>query len=126
MAGIEQEIIEQIKAAGLRLRFDKVVVRLAAHMKAALADLVPEGEAVIFTVTAPIRVPGKTALALEKLARDGSPGGEINGNQVRLRRVTGLAPGTPKVLGFVHNPDSDAGLILALAEARLQNRAHLP
>jgi predicted phosphohydrolase len=125
---VEQDIAERIAAARLRLRFDKVVLRLVGRLKASLADMVPEGQAVIFTVTAPIKVPGRTAAALERLVRDGLPDGHtpdiihgtIHGNQVRLRRVTGLAAGRPKVVGFVHNPDPNADLILSLAEQRLR------
>jgi hypothetical protein len=43
----------------------------------------------------------------------------IHGNQVRLRRIAGVAADMPRVLGFVHHPESDASVILALAEARL-------
>jgi hypothetical protein len=43
----------------------------------------------------------------------------IHGNQVRLRRIAGVAADMPRALGFVHNPESDAGLILTLAETRL-------
>lgn len=127
---IEEEIVTRIAAAKLRLRFDKAVLRLVGRLKTSLADIVPEGQTVIFTVTAPIKAPGRTAAALERLARDGLPAGDaqdiihgtILGNQVRLWRVTGLAASMPRVLGFVHNPDSDANLILALAEQRLREK----
>ena len=123
---IEREIVERIKAARLELRFDKVVVRLVGGVKAALADVVPQGQAVVFTVTAPIRLPAKTAAALESLLRDCPPDGErrevLHGNPVRVRRLTGVPPHMPKTLGFVHNPSSDAGLILDIAAARLFER----
>jgi hypothetical protein len=120
---IEREIAERITAANIRLRSDKSVLRLVNGLKATLAEVVPEGQAVIFTVTAPIKRRAKTAAALESLVRGGLPSGEVRNtiqdNQVRLRRVTGLPAHMPKVIGFVHNPESDAGLILALAESRL-------
>lgn len=121
MPDVETEIIERIAAAKLRLRFDKVVARVVGRMKAGLSATVPDGEVILFTLTAPIRVPGNTEVEMEKLARDGSSGGEINGNQVSFRRVTGLKAGMPKVLGFVHNPESDGNLILNIAEARLRD-----
>ena len=128
-ATIEREITERIIATGLRLRFDKVVLRLIDGLKAALAEIVPEGQTVIFTLTAPIKFPAKTAAAIEGLVRDGLPDGEvrkaIHGNHVRLRRVAGVPAETPRVVGFVHNPESDAGLILALAEARLLGRGRV-
>jgi hypothetical protein len=127
IAAIEQEITEEIAAAGLRLRFDKVVVRLVNGLKIALAEVVPEDQAVIFTLTAPIKLPAKTAAAIEALVRDGPPAGEVRsticGNKIRLRRIAGVAGEMPRLIGFVHNPDSDAAVILALAEARLRGRA---
>lgn len=125
-AAIEQEITERITAASLRLRFDKVVLRLIDKVKAAVTDIVPEDQTVIFTLTAPIKRPAKTADAIEALVRDDLPDCEvrntIHGNGVRLRRVTGVPAEMPRVIGFVHNRDSDAGLILAIAEARLYGR----
>lgn len=119
---IERDIVLAIKAAKIRLRFDGVVLRLVGGRQAALANVVPDGEAVIFTITAPIRRPARTAEALDALVREDRPRDRrevVHGNQVRIRRLTDVPPGAPKVLGFVHNPASDADVILALAEARL-------
>jgi hypothetical protein len=121
---VEREIKERIVAAGLRLRFDKVVLRLIGSLKAALAEIVPEDQTVIFTLTAPIKLPAKTTTAIEGLVREGLPGSEVrivvHGNHVRLRRVSGVPAEMPRVIGFVHNPESDASLILGFAEARLR------
>ena len=123
---IEREIAERAAAAKLRLRFDKAVVRLVGRLKAALAGIVPEDQTIIFTVSAPIRLPAKTAAALESVVRGGLPGSElrsiVHGNQVQVRRVTGVPSAMPRVVGFVHNPESDAGLILDLARSRLLER----
>jgi hypothetical protein len=123
---IEREIVERIAAAKLRLRFDKVVLRLIGGLKAALAEVVPEDQTVIFTLTAPIKLPAKTAAAIEELVRNGLHDSEVgttlHGNQVRVRRVAGVPAEMPRVVGLVHNPESDASLILALAEARLLGR----
>jgi hypothetical protein len=43
----------------------------------------------------------------------------VHDNEVRTRRLRGVPERMPKVLGFVHNAESDAGAILALVEARL-------
>jgi hypothetical protein len=121
---IEREMAEHIAAAGISLRFDKSVRRLVNGLKDALAEIVPPGQALIFTVTAPIRRRAKTALALEKLVRGGLAGDNvqcmIEENLVRLRWVKQVPASMPKVVGFVHNPDSEAGLVLALAEWRLR------
>jgi hypothetical protein len=121
---VEREIIARLKAAKLRLRFDKVALRLVGGLKAALASTVPEGQTVVFTISAPIRLPGKTAIALEAMMRSAPPDAQrrdiVHGNEVRTRwLIRGVPKRMPKVMGFVHSVDSDASAILALAEARL-------
>ena len=111
-----------------RLRFDKVVLRLVGGLQAALGEVVPDGQAVMLTVTAPIRLPGKTAAALESkirncLARRSAKVGieeTIHGNQVRLRIVKGVSAKASKVIGFVHNPETDAEALLDLTQSLLQ------
>jgi hypothetical protein len=114
---VEREIIARIRAAKLRLRFDKVALRLVGGLKAALASAIPEGETVVFTISAPIRLPAKTAVAMDHLLRNALTDGErretIYGNEVRSRRLKGVPKRMPKVLGFVHNLESDADAILA-------------
>jgi hypothetical protein len=123
-SAIEREIIERIVAAKIRLRFDKAVLRLVSGLKAALAEVIPEEQTLIFTVTAPIRRRAKTAAALEALVRAGLPNGDVRStveeNDVRLRQVIDVPAHMPKVLGFVHTLESDAGLILALTESQLR------
>jgi hypothetical protein len=123
-SAIEREIIERIVAAKIRLRFDKAVLRLVSGLKAALAEVIPEGQTLIFTVTAPIRRRAKMAAALEALVRAGLPNGDVRStveeNDVRLRQVIDVPAHMPKVLGFVHTLESDAGLILALTESQLR------
>jgi hypothetical protein len=45
----------------------------------------------------------------------------IHGNQVRLRLARLPANSGPKLIGFVHNPDSDPGRLLDLAERWLRS-----
>jgi len=120
---IEREIIARAQAAKLRLRFDKVAVRVVERLKAALAGDVPEGHAVIFTISAPIGLPGRTALALENLIRSAPPVTErretIHDNDVQIRWLSGVPQQRPRAMGFVHSAASDAVMILDLAEARL-------
>jgi hypothetical protein len=109
--------------ARIRLRFDKVVVGLVGHLEKALSPLVPDKTSVLVTVTAPIRIAGKTAVALEEdakalLARGQAPlerRAKINGNRTRIRVVRSPSSVAPKVLGFVHNADTDPALLLDLA-----------
>jgi len=61
-------------------------------LQAALSAFVPDGEAIVVTVTAPIRLPAKTAAELEGKIRDGLArrpaqreiSDTICGNQVRF------------------------------------------
>jgi hypothetical protein len=120
---IEREIIARLRAAKLRLRFDKVALRLVGGLKVALARVVPDGRTVLFTITAPIRLPGKTASAPEHMVRSSPPDAErrevVHGNEVRIRGLRAVRKDMPKALGFVHSAESDAGAVLALAEAWL-------
>ncbi len=121
----EREIAERIASAGIRLRFDKVASRLIDGLKASVVQILPEDQSILFTVTAPIKHPAKTSAALQELLRD-LPDGEfrktINGNEVRARKVNLVLTGMPRVMGFVHYPESNAYLILDLAESNLSGR----
>ncbi len=123
---IELQIGERARAAKLKLRFDKVVRRLTGDLKATLAGVLPKGRSVVITVTAPIRHPAKTAETLENIVQDGLAHGElcktIYGNKVRVRPIDKVATNMPKVLAFVHNTESDASLILNIAESHLLQR----
>lgn len=112
----------QSDAAKPRLRFDKVATRLIERLQATLADAVPDGITVVLTITAPIRVPSQTAASLEEkigtLLRQGSPSRDakhtIHGNRVRIRHVRDQSRRAPRMMGFVHNPESDPLLLLNL------------
>jgi hypothetical protein len=112
-----------------RLRFDRTALRLVARLQAALAELVPDGQAVVLTATAPIRLPSRTAAALASKLRDGlaqrsapvEVGETMHGNQVRARLVKALSRSMPKVIGFVHNPDSDPEVLLRLTQTLLRH-----
>lgn len=140
-------------SAAPRLRFDKVALRWVARLQDALCAEVADGRAVMFTVTAPIRLPSKTAAELERVIRQGlarepsqaeigrsgirksrgrpsqaSSSGirhwalrdAICTNAIRVRFVEGVAERAAKLIGFVHNPESDPAPVLDLAEALLR------
>ena len=48
------------------LRFDRVAMRLIERLEANLAEVVPDGVTLLLTITAPIRLPSKTAAAVER------------------------------------------------------------
>ncbi len=118
----------QGNAAKPGLRFDKVATRLMERLRATLGETVPDGMTLLLTVTAPIRLASKTAASLEDkiqaLLGRRSPvrdeKGTIHGNRVQIRLVRGVSERAPKMIGFVHNPDSDPLLLLNMARDLLE------
>jgi hypothetical protein len=118
----------QGNAAKPGLRFDRVAIRLMERLRATLGKTVPDGMTVLLTVTAPIRLPAKTAAALEDkiptlLAR-ALPGRDekdtLHGNRVRIRILRNESERAPKLIGFVHDPDSDPLLLLNMTRELLE------
>ncbi len=111
------------------LRFDKVAVRLIAALQDALRDDVPNGMTLLFTVTAPILVPGKTAAELANRVRDwlksrNAPAATrytIERNAIRVRLVNGRGKRESNVRGFVHNPDVDVAALFDEAQEMIQS-----
>jgi hypothetical protein len=105
-----------------RLRFDRVALGSIARLRASLQPWVPDRSTIVVTMTAPIRLPSKTTAAIEQkaralLAKRGAPAGVramIHGNAVQVRILPGGTSRTSKVIGFVHNPDSDPRVLLEL------------
>ena len=118
----------QSNAAKPRLRFDKVATRLIERLQASLGETVPDGMTALLTITAPIRLPSKTAAALEgkiqTLLGRGSPGRDekdtISGNRVQIRLLRGESERAPRVIGLVHNSDSDPLLLLNMTRELLE------
>jgi hypothetical protein len=110
------------------LRFDRVATRLIEGLQAILGEAVPDGMTVLLTITAPIRLPSKTAAALEGkiqtlLGRESPSRDEkttIHGNRVQIRVLMGASERAPKMIGFVHNSDSDPLLILNMTRELLE------
>ena len=107
--------IDQGNVAKPRLRFDKVATKLIERLQATLDETVPDGMTVLLTITAPIRLPSKTAAALDGktltlLGRESQTRDEkitIHGNRVQIRVLRGAFERAPKMIGFVHNPDTE-------------------
>jgi hypothetical protein len=129
VAAIKQGVAKKGSRAKTRLRFDRVALRFVGDLQTALSQLVPDGQTVVLAVTAPIRQHTKTAVALESRIQDGlarrSARMEIKdticGNGVRVRLVKGVSHRMPKVIGFVHNPDPDADVLLDLTQSLLRH-----
>lgn len=126
ITSIKRRMIKWDDLAKPRLRFDKVVLRLIGRLQSGLHQAVPDGKTLIVTVTAPIRLPGKTADTLEDKIRSSlvhrsgrlELNDTVHGNQVRVRLAKSFR-GTSKVIGFVHNPDSDPGVLLGVTDLLL-------
>jgi hypothetical protein len=114
------------------LRFDKVAVRLVEHLRATLHDLVPDGMTVLLTITAPIRLASKSVVAMEDKARVLlAPRSEykrperleakstIHGNRIRIRVEKTAARPASKVIGFVHNPETDPRVLFDMTHSLL-------
>ncbi|MCC6501061.1 MAG: hypothetical protein IT313_12415 [Anaerolineales bacterium] len=111
-----------------RLRFDKIATWFIKHMQTVLAESVPDGVTVALTITAPIRLASKTAAELEDkirtFLRRGSTGQDknvaINGNRIRFLCLPNEAVPAAKVIGFVHNPESDSRLLFNMTQEMLE------
>ena len=138
---LKQRGTSHVNAAKPRLRFDKVVTRLMDRLRATLGEIVPDGMTVVLTVTAPVRLASKTAASLEDKIRTligrRSAGRDekdmIHGNRVQIRLLRHRSERAPKVIGFVHNSDSDplvllnmTGDLLELLSAETGRRASRP
>jgi hypothetical protein len=111
-----------------RLRFDRVVVGLLGRLRAALTERVPPGATAVVTITAPIRLASRTAAMLEEMIGAllrGRSGRRplrktVNGNQIRIQIMRRGGTSTSPLAGFVHNRDSDPGVLFDLTHALLR------
>lgn len=125
---LKQRDASQGKIARPRLRFDKVATRVLQRLRAACGEIVADGMTVLVTITAPIRLASKTADALEErikaLLQRGTKGRSetetAHGNRVQIRVVRDGSRRAPKLIGFVHNPESDSTLLLNMTSAWLE------
>jgi len=129
MENIDRQIAEEIAAANglsvtkLGLRFDKVVVRLLGGLRACVEHANPGDKTVFMTITAPIKLPGKTQNELDVIVRDsldrrthiGDRQMTIFKNAVRLRILESHSKRKHKFVGMVHNPGTDPIMLLDLA-----------
>jgi hypothetical protein len=120
VVALKRRAIGQANSSKLRLRFDRVATRVIERLNADLGETVPKGMTVVLTITAPIRLPSKTIAALGDkittlLGRRSPPRDEkhmIHGNHVRIRLLRHKSGRAPRMIGFVHNHDSDPFLLL--------------
>lgn len=109
------------------LRFDRVALGLIARLRAVLHEAVPVHETVLVTVTAPIRLPAKTAAAMAERIRSlvatrAAPArlaDRIHGNDIQAQILKGGTSRTSRLIGFVHNPDSDPTILIEVTRSLL-------
>lgn len=135
MTNADVEIVDRIlKANGLRasklgLRFDRVALSVLGELRAFVETSAPAEVSVLFTLTAPIRLPAKTADEVKRQIGDlvsrGAPREDasmvVHGNAVRLRLVASAS--SHRFVGFVHNPASPSDRLLDLAQQWLRGQA---
>jgi hypothetical protein len=128
IAALKLRVAGENHTAKPGLRFDKVATRLIKGLRAALGESVPDGTTVLLTVTAPIRLPSKTATSLEnkiqmllgRRSPDRDEKDTIHGNRVQIRVLRDGSERAPKLIGFVHNSDSDPLLLLNVTREFLE------
>lgn len=111
-----------------RLRFDKVATRLMEGLRATLGETLPDGMTVVLTITAPIRLASKTVAALEekiptlagRRSEERDQKDTIHGNGVRIRLLKKGSERAPRLIGFVHNPETDPLHLLNMARELLE------
>ena len=115
-----RDLAEMAARAGLRLRSDRVAVRVIAALQGRLAEIIPEQRSVLFAITAPIRKPAKTIVALDLLERGRSSDADVHhtadGNRIVSRRLRGVSVRLPEVLGVVHAAAIDPSDVLDVVE----------
>ncbi|MBV9148967.1 MAG: hypothetical protein JO024_03815 [Candidatus Eremiobacteraeota bacterium] len=124
---INQRLLERLRLAKRGLRFDQVALRFIERLQNALEEAVPAGKTLIVIVTAPIRMPAKTAAAVEERISNFLAQGPkrrdfrdtINENEVWARLAPGVVRGQSRVMAFVQNPDADSDALLSATQALL-------
>jgi hypothetical protein len=112
-----------LSLSALSLRFDRVAIRLLENIRVAIEQKIEEEITVIMTITAPIKLPAKTASQLIEKIKNflefGIPPKDssitIFQNKVQLRFVKSSKKESSKFIGLVHNPDIKPQLLLDLA-----------
>jgi hypothetical protein len=132
IAGTKPQMKEGL--AAVRLRFDRVAMRFVSNVQSALHEVVPDGNTLLFTITAPIRLASKTATALEDRVCRSLAGrtaridfaATIHGNQLRVRHLRSCVQGAPKVIGFVHNPETDPEILFDVTQSLFHSDGSKP
>ena len=134
MAVLRHRSVAQPNPAKFGLRFDRVATKVIEGVKANLGETVPKGMTVVLTITAPILLPSKTITALQdkiklflrQKSRVRDDKHTVYGNRIRIRLLRDKSGRAPKMIGFVHNPDSDSLLLINMTREFLERISTLP
>jgi len=130
----ESQVSRGSRTSAPRLRFDRVALRLLERLRQAVPAGAPDGATVIATITAPIRLPSRTAATLEEsirvlLAKRSARrrlSATVHGNQAQIAILRGGRNSPPRLIGFVHNRDSDPRVLFDLTRSLLRSVDTLP
>lgn len=111
--------LEEKRAGKARLREDKVARRVLSDIENALRAYMPDGQTLVFTLGAPIKVPKLlvttlTNTVLAYLASGAAEADEhetILGNRVRFRLLSNTSKWKTRVIGFVFSGDPELGFL---------------
>lgn len=119
-SGEAVRLVRGVDSPRVKLRVDRVVVRVTRHLTTHLAGAVPRGMTVQVAIAAPIRQPAKAAGEIEdrirRMLQRRRPGRDlvatIHGNRVRIRVVRATSARASKTMVCVHNSNIDSRRVL--------------
>ena len=128
---IMQRIVDRNGITKPRLRYDRVALAFVRGLQSGLREPVPDGKTVILTITAPIKLARKTSAALEgkirtyleRASKKLEAKETILGNRIRVRILKNGSRRHSKVIGFVHNADSNPDILLNVTQSLLERIA---
>src|SRR5215831_13671473 len=97
VTAIESRAEQRLKLTRPRLRFDRVALGLIDRLRSALSGSLPDGRTVIVTITAPIRLPSRTAGAMEE----------------RIRKLVATRAAPARLAGTIHRTAGARWLVIA-------------
>ncbi len=119
VAAVAEPLARQRRLEAVRLREDRVALRVLRDIEHAISAHVPHGRLLILTLGAPIKVPAQLVAALTRALETYLKRGiaevderrTILGNRVRFRVVNDRLKWKAKVVGFVFTGDPVPGVI---------------
>jgi len=129
LATLKQRHPDRDNATKPHLRFDRVATGLIQRLQAAFSEIAPPGLTMTLTVTAPILLPAKTTDALKEkinillrlVASKREEKCTVHGNRVQMRLLRNKPERASKLVGFVHNPETDPLSLLDMTQEWIES-----